>query len=196
MSRRTSNRIGTGARLLFPPTQQGGSSPSVTPSRCTAPRGVLGGLLLLLAVSPVRGSEDDIQRLASGRPDLSGNYDISTRTPFERDPRFGDRLELTREEALQMQQRLAAQAKAQTLPSDPNRGVPDVGGNVGGYNAFYLELGEGPIEVSGSFRTSILVDPANGRLPPLTDRGKSRRAKMFDFWGKNSTFVWLPKLKL
>ena len=190
MTRRASSRTGTGTRLLLPPSTRSYSSPSVTPPRRASPRPALGVLLLLVTVSPVSGLEDGIRRLVSGTPDLTGNYDISTRTPFERDPRFGDRLELTREEVLQMQQRIATQTKAQSLPSDPNRGAPEVGGNVGGYNAFYLDLGESPVEVSGSFRTSILVDPANGRLPPLTEQGKARRAGMFDFWGKNSSEAW------
>ena len=153
-------------------------------------------LLFLVAAVPASGAEAaggaeaDAARTADGRPDLSGNYDISTLTPFERDPKHGDRLLLTSEEALAIQQTAASQTETSSQPSDPNRGAPPVGGNVGGYNAFFLDRGTGPASVDGFYRTSLLVDPPNGRLPPLTARGKERRLGLYSFWGKNSGEAW------
>ena len=55
---------------------------------------------LALVAAPVLAAEGDgIKRTASGRPDFSGNYDVSTLTPFTRPEEFGDNLELTPEEA-------------------------------------------------------------------------------------------------
>jgi len=147
-------------------------------------------LVFALAALSASAAENDILRTAAGRPDLSGNYDISTLTPFERDPKYGDRLLLTPEEAQELHQGAASRTEAQSLPSSSDRSAPPVGGNVGGYNAFYLDLGTDAVEVDGSYRTSLLVDPPNGRLPPLTERGKARREGLFNFWGKNSGEAW------
>ena len=56
-------------------------------------------ILVGLLVPAVALAADEIRRKPSGVPDLTGNYDIASLTPFERDPRYGDRLELTAEEA-------------------------------------------------------------------------------------------------
>ena len=154
---------------------------------------LLASLLVLLICAPalpVGASDDDIRRMPDGRPDLSGNYDIATLTPFERDTRFGDRLEYTEEEALEIQRRTASFTEAADRPSDPNRTAPPKGGNVGGYNAFFIDRGTSPVMVEGVYRTSLLIDPPNGRLPPLTERGKARREGRYNFWGKNSGEAW------
>ncbi len=133
---------------------------------------------------------DDIPRTASGRPDLSGSYDISTLTPFERDPAHGESLVLTREEAAQIQDRAAASVESQSRPSDPDRSAPRAGGNVGAYNAFYMDRGTAPVLVDGEYRTSLLTDPPDGRLPPQTDRGRARREGLYPFSKKNTGDAW------
>ncbi len=60
----------------------------------------IGAAIAALAVAPVvAAGDEDIPRTASGRPDLTGRYNIANLTPFERDPRFGDKLFMTDEEA-------------------------------------------------------------------------------------------------
>ena len=62
--------------------------------------GVAFGAVALLAAAPLAAAEDaDIPRTASGRPDLTGTYDIATLTPLERDPKFSDNLYLSPEES-------------------------------------------------------------------------------------------------
>ena len=62
--------------------------------------GALALLLTMFASSvEAQSSHDDISRTASGRPDLSGTYDIATLTPLQRPRKFGDRSALTPEEA-------------------------------------------------------------------------------------------------
>ena len=53
--------------------------------------------LMMFAASAAEAQE--IPRRHDGRPDLSGTYDIATLTPAQRPDQFGDRLELTQEEA-------------------------------------------------------------------------------------------------
>ena len=146
--------------------------------------------IISLAGSLAAQTNGTLARTAAGVPDLTGNYDISTLTPFERDPRYGDRRAFTPEEARSIRERNATITETANAPSDPDREAPPVGGNVGGYNFFFLDRGTAPVLVDGEYRTSLLIDPANGRLPPFTERGAKRREGMYDFWGKNSGEAW------
>ena len=151
-----------------------------------------------------------VTRTSSGVPDLSGTYDVATLTPLQRPKEFGDNLLLSPEDAGAIveanKQRIAERDKNRgpVTEAPPAGGAPPVGtgeefretsgaGNVGGYNNFWVDPGEDVFTVDGQFRTSILVDPANGRLPALTDaamkiaiaRGKLRRVNDGSAWWLN-----------
>ena len=138
---------------------------------------------------------EDLPRTPSGRPDFSGNYDLSFLTPLERDPRFGDRLYLTEEEARGMADGAAA-ANARDLEArDASRDV--IAGRseegfrgVGGYNLFWLDRGTAAFTVDGKYRTSVLTDPPNGRFPPVTEAGEARRANIPPFNYENTGTAW------
>ena len=107
-------------------------------------------------------------RTGWGDPDLQGVWDFRTLTPLERPEDLGDKAFLTAEEATAREQeefdrnlRLWEQARRETV----------AGGNVGGYNNFWMDRGTTVIE---TLRTSLVVDPPNGRLPALTDEGRAR----------------------
>jgi hypothetical protein len=119
---------------------------------------------------------DDLPRTPEGRPDFSGTYDIATLTPLQRPENFGNQLRLSPEEAERI-----ANANAEVMAKDlersnPDRGAPPKGGdgsegaagNVGGYNAFWVDQGEGAFQINGDFRTSIITHPENGRFPKMT----------------------------
>ncbi len=116
----------------------------------------------------------DIPRTPSGRPDLSGTYDIATLTPLQRPQHYGDKLALTGEEAAAIARREAEYMARRNAASDPNReappeggdGSPGAAGNVGGYNSFWIDRGTGAFQIDGKWRTSIITDPKNGRQPP------------------------------
>ncbi|MEM7002056.1 MAG: hypothetical protein AAF529_14805, partial [Pseudomonadota bacterium] len=62
-------------------------------------------------------ADDGIPRTASGKPDLSGTYDIATLTPMQRPEEFGEQLHMTPEQAEQITQRRAARNAAADGPS-------------------------------------------------------------------------------
>jgi hypothetical protein len=67
-----------------------------------------------------------------------------------------------------------------SVPGEPTfveRIAQAAGGNVGGYNGFWLDPGNQVIRIDGVPRSSIIVDPADGRIPALTDAGKQRMAE-------------------
>ena len=138
---------------------------------------------ILAATAVSWGAE--IPRTSDGKPDLSGYYDIATLTPLVRPANLADRLSLSDAEAQALAQRAAAIKAATSRASDPNRKAPPEGGdgsegaagNVGGYNSVWVDNGAGAFKIDGKWRTSIITDPPNGRMPELTPQAKARAAE-------------------
>ncbi|HEX6896558.1 MAG TPA: hypothetical protein VF146_14865 [Bryobacteraceae bacterium] len=122
-------------------------------------------------------------RMPDGHPDLQGTYDLATITPIERTA--GTPLVLSNEQALKMETQRAAQRERADAPIDGNRAAPPKGGdgsrgaagNVGGYNSGWLDPGSTFTVVNGQKRSSLIVDPADGRVPPLTAAARQRMAQ-------------------
>ena len=100
-----------------------------------------------------------------GAPDLQGFWSIATQTNLERADRFEGRLVISPEEAARIEAMVAARDAASNAPSDPERGPPAAGTNVGGYNTFWMDPGNRLAVINCEIRTSILVDPPDGKLP-------------------------------
>jgi len=114
-------------------------------------------VILLLMGSEVSFAQSDQERLqtAWGHPDLQGVWDFSSDTPLNRPSEFEGRAFLTEEEAAQRQHR-TTQAR-QEQDSNPART-----GSTGTYNRFWTDFPR------SSRQTSLVVDPPNGKVPPLT----------------------------
>jgi hypothetical protein len=117
-----------------------------------------------------------------GDPDIQGLYNTAWLTPFER-PTQVARDALSEQEARALEQQAAARRERAARPSDGSREAPPVGGdgstgaagNVGGYNNFWIDNGEQYFSINGQRRASIVVDPPEGRVPPLTDEARKRQ---------------------
>jgi len=101
-----------------------------------------------------------------GDPDLQGIWNSSGSTPMERPDEYQGRETLTAEEVAEIRSESSARDQ-QLLLADAQRTT--AGGNVGAYNNFWMDRG------SRTNRTSMLVDPPNGRFPPLTPEGQKAR---------------------
>ncbi len=123
-------------------------------------------VLIVFATGPVAGQ--DALRTPWGAPDLQGIWDFKTATPLERPEDRGEQAFLTEEEAAGVEQE-AVDRNIRLWDAAPRR--TEAGGNVGGYNNFWLDFGTSVID---SRRTSLIVDPPNGRIPALTDEGQQR----------------------
>ena len=135
-------------------------------------------------------------RTPDGHPHISGTFTFRTLTPMQRPAQFEGRETLGPEEAA------AFEASERTRQNrdlfDPETGAPNAGyqsradGGVLSYNEFWYERG---IELTADKRTSLIVDPPNGRYPPLTDsarqadreRAAYRREHMYDSYENRST---------
>jgi hypothetical protein len=121
-------------------------------------------------------------RTVDGHPDLQGMYDIAWLTPLERPA--GAKPAFTAEEAARFEKQVADRRARAALPSSGDRAAPPKGGdgstgaagNVGGYNNFWIDSGSEFFAIDGQKRTSIIVDPPDGRIPPLTDAARTRNA--------------------
>jgi hypothetical protein len=134
-----------------------------------------------------------IKRTADGHPDLQGTYDVATMTPVER-PAGVKSLTMTKEEAAALEQYEAARQEKNDAPLDGDRKAPPVGGEtttgksylefleragggvVGGYNNFWLAGGTQLITVDGQKRSSLVMDPPDGHVPPMKPEARKRNA--------------------
>jgi hypothetical protein len=145
--------------------------------------------LTSLTALPVAGQ---LPRMPDGHPDLQGTYDLGMMTPLERLP--GDPPFFTKEKAQAMQKAEIARRAEDNLPESADRPAPPVGGvksaphsffeilerlgggDVGGYNHFWLNQGSAFTVVDGQIRTSIVVDPPDGHIPRYNAAARKRLA--------------------
>ena len=129
-------------------------------------------LLPAAAASQTPTDSSEPPRTGWGDPDLNGTWSYASLTPLQRPTSMADKEFFTPEEA-------AERNHAVTLdrPARP--------GDVGNYNALWFDRGE----VSSALRTSLIVDPPDGRLPmkPETEEQAAadqeyRRAHPADSW--------------
>ncbi|MBI3263425.1 MAG: hypothetical protein HYZ58_09780 [Acidobacteria bacterium] len=121
-------------------------------------------------------------RTRDGHPDLQGTYDLATLTPLER--AVNTPAVLSQDEAAKLEKQVALRTQLGDLPSKGDRTAPPVGGdgskgpagNVGGYNTFWLDPGSHYTRINGLIRASIVVDPPEGRVPPVTPEARQRNA--------------------
>jgi hypothetical protein len=104
-------------------------------------------------------------------PGFEGIWNSATATPLERPRQFKDKPLFTPEEAAEWERQVAENNEERP----PQAGARNVG--TGTYNTFYREFGSRTVK---TLRTSIVTDPPDGRIPPLTPAAaeiKRRRAE-------------------
>jgi hypothetical protein len=94
-------------------------------------------------------------------------------TPLERPEAQADKEFLTEEEAATIERLVVEGNTRANAPSAVRTEPLPAGGNVGAYNSFWLDRGT---TVVPTRRTSLIVDPPNGRLPALTPEAERRRS--------------------
>ena len=107
-----------------------------------------------------------VPRTPDGQPDLQGFWNNTTFTTLER-PAGVTKEFYTREEAQEVVKKLAAAEAEQTEPGT----IADVHYD---FTQFGLDRSQAPLPAN--LRTSLIFDPPDGRLPPMTAEGKARNA--------------------
>ena len=128
-------------------------------------------------------------RTSWGDPDLQGNWSNATLTPIVRSSEYD--ATLTPAQVRELEGQREEFIEADLAPSDPDREPPPIGGQltgdarwdggagaVGGYNQFFIDAGDHVAIYDGEYRSSLIVDPPDGRVPPLTEEAQRRRREM------------------
>ncbi len=123
--------------------------------------GICAAVLLVLA--SVAGAQDVVPRTSWGMPDLNGVWDFRTITPLER-PTGLDKATLTPEEAAVFQQQAIEGRNADRRDGGAARDVERA------YNDFWWDWGN---DLTDDMRTSLIVDPPDGRIPALTPEAQA-----------------------
>jgi hypothetical protein len=159
--------------ILGPLIEEG----SMTRSRFVLPIGVVAGVSMLLtaqvpAQTPTPAGRSAAKwvtpRTAWDDPDLQGIWPSSEMigVPLQRDPALGTRAYLTDEEFAQRQKQASRQAEADGEEFVAARS----GGDGTGPPGHWGERG------TPQRQASLIVDPPNGRMPPMTPEGERRAA--------------------
>jgi hypothetical protein len=110
-----------------------------------------------------------LPRLPWGDPDLRGTWPLAMgRTPMQRPEKLGTQAYLTDEEYAAASERAEQSAEAYDRENKANR------------------IGQGHWSEFGAplHQTSLIVEPANGRVPPMTQEGQRRAANMKSSWSE------------
>ena len=126
-------------------------------------------ILALLAEGPVAAQQAKAPakkwtqpHTAWGDPDLQGVYTFATETPIQRPTALGNKDSYTEEEQKQLEEQVKAKQEDNVETNEHFS-----------YNALWFNSDAG----RPTGRTSLVVDPENGRIPPLTDRAQKIRAE-------------------
>jgi hypothetical protein len=122
--------------------------------------------VVCLAAAPLLG-QPRTPRTADGQPDLQGVWNYATLTPLERPGQLAAKEVLTDEEAATYEKEALARNDADRRPSESGADVALA------YNNAWYDRGT---RIVGTKRTSILVDPPDGRIPPPTPENQRKAA--------------------
>jgi len=116
-------------------------------------------------------------KTADGQPDLQGAWDFRSGTPLERPKEFADKAFLNEQEIAAYEKQIAETRNQDRRDQDARpkvNGEETTGDVARAYNDFWWDFGK---KVVGSKRTSLIVDPPDGKIPALTESAKKRLAE-------------------
>ena len=139
---------------------------------------VLCAAAAVVALAPaLAAGQAEVPRTSWGAPDIGGVWDFRSITPMERPDDLADQEFLSEEEAARLEQETVA--RNQELLDRPAQRTAvtesvDSGENgaPGFYNNFWLDRGTTTV---GTRRTSLIVDPPDGKMPPFTPEAAARQ---------------------
>ena len=148
--------------------------------RCLACVGALATVMAALAPVPAAGQAVadpwTPPRTPWGEPDLQGIWDFRTITPLERPDEHEGKQFLTEEEAAEFEQQ-AAETHVDRPPAEGTALRHTKAGEVGVYNQFWFDRGS---KVNEGKRTSLIVDPPDGKIPPLRPGAEKQDSESTD----------------
>ena len=137
-------------------------------------RHVLASIAVVMAGGALAVAQTAAPRSTSGQPDLQGIWNFSTITPLERPAEFAGKEFLTEPEAAAYEARTVQRNNRDTRESSADADVASA------YNEFWWDRGVHAARVNGRVRTSLIVDPPDGKIPALSADAQQRAAARAD----------------
>jgi hypothetical protein len=151
--------------------------------RCLAARRALAASAVAMSLTPISLAGQGPARTAAvpskdwtpprtpdGQPELQGVWDYRTITPMQRPAALGNKQFFTADEAAKFEEQENRRQNRDLI--DPKKGGGQyLPGSVIPYNEFWYERGS---RIVGSKRTSLIVDPPDGRIPRMTPEAAKR----------------------
>ena len=117
-------------------------------------------------------------RTADGHPDLQGIWTNATLTPLARPAAFNGKATVSDAEGTAWEKKQTDEVAAADGKSDADFHRRAGSGETGGYNALFIDRGSELARVDGQKRTSLIIDPPDGKVPAITAEARARNAGM------------------
>jgi len=133
----------------------------------------IASLVLIVSLAPIPAIAQSSPRTPWGDPDLQGTWDFTTITALERPAQFAGREFLTESEAAALEKQINEQ-RYKTEDTSPGSlgGVPRAESDPGIYNLSWW-WGPNGRKLVRTRRSSLVVNPPDGRIPPLTPQAQA-----------------------
>ena len=142
----------------------------------------IAGVLALASLAPLpaqsKAKNWSVPRTPDGKPDLQGVWTNATLTPLERPAAAAGKATLTDAEAAAWEKKSIDEVQKYDGKSENPFADAAGSGGTGGYNALFVDRGTELARVDGVKRTSLVVDPPDGRVPPITAEARARNSAM------------------
>jgi hypothetical protein len=127
---------------------------------------------------PAAKAGQKLPRTPDGHPDLQGTWTNATLTPMERPAAFAGKATLTDAEAAEYEK---TDLEASNIDKKQGSTLLRLTGDTetGGYNNLFIDRGSELARVDGVKRTSLVIDPPDGRVPLVTEEVRQRRGRGF-----------------
>jgi hypothetical protein len=140
-------------------------------------RAALALAMLMLSAAGAQAASPAVPRTPDGKPDLNGVWSNSSVTQLNRPANTPLIVDEARAKQIAGGNVMVRRAEADAKPSNPNEGAPSDRNTDAGYNAFWMDPGMTLARINGQYRTSWVVEPADGQAP-LSElaRAQARRS--------------------
>ena len=129
-------------------------------------------------------AQTDVPQTGWGQPNLQGVWDFRSLTPMQRPRELGEQEVFTSEEAAAFTEDAIRRRSRDSDTSD--RAARVAQGDIIPYNDFWFDEGTSVT----TDRTSLIVDPRDGRMPALTPAGQRRAEARREYAREHVSETW------